>query len=80
MNRMLRETFAIAPLLFCAALAQGQGAVSLLGSDCTPAMDAPVTEPVTGRTYVLDYPCDLRAGEPVTLILNLHGGGSNTNY
>lgn len=54
--------------------------LSLLGSACTPAMDAPVTEPATGRTYVLDYPCDLEAGEPVTFILNLHGGGSNTRY
>lgn len=53
---------------------------SLLGSACTPALDQPVTESRTGRTYVLDFPCDLQTGEPVTLILNLHGGGSNTRY
>ena len=61
-----------------AALAQQP--LTLLGSACTPAMDQPVTEPGTGRTYILDYPCDLQAGEDVTLILNLHGGGSNTRY
>ncbi|HEY1750045.1 MAG TPA: hypothetical protein VGG29_02210 [Caulobacteraceae bacterium] len=30
----------------------------------------------TGRKFYLDDPDDLRAGEPVTFILNLHGGGS----
>jgi len=57
-----------------------QQSVRLLGSPCTPALDQGVTEPVTDRTYVLDYPCDLQAGEDVTFILNLHGGGSNTRY
>lgn len=57
-----------------------QQSKTLLGSSCTPAMDQGITEPETGRTYVLDYPCDLRDGEPVTFILNLHGGGSNTNF
>jgi hypothetical protein len=30
----------------------------------------------TGRKYFLDQPEDLKPGEPVTFILNLHGGGS----
>jgi pimeloyl-ACP methyl ester carboxylesterase len=30
----------------------------------------------TGRKFYLDDPDDLRSGEPVTFILNLHGGGS----
>jgi len=30
----------------------------------------------TGRKFYLDDPDDLRAGEPLTFILNLHGGGS----
>lgn len=34
----------------------------------------------TGRRYFLDYPCDLGADEPVTVILNLHGGGSIANW
>lgn len=77
--------FLLAPLLgslliMAASPAMAQSGKRLLGSDCTPAMDDPVTEPETGRTYVLDYPCDLQDGEPVTLILNLHGGGSNTRY
>jgi hypothetical protein len=34
----------------------------------------------TRRTYFLDYPCDLTPGEAVTLVLNLHGGGSYGNW
>ena len=40
----------------------------------------PVVEPRTGRNYFLDYPCDLKPGEPVTFILSLHGGGSYGNW
>jgi len=57
-----------------------QSPATLLGTSCTANLERPITEPGTGRTYVLDYPCDLRNNEEVTLILNLHGGGSNTAY
>jgi pimeloyl-ACP methyl ester carboxylesterase len=40
----------------------------------------PVVEPKTGRNYFLDYPCDLKRGEPVTFVLSLHGGGSYGNW
>ena len=30
----------------------------------------------TGRKFYLDDPDDLKPGEPVTFLLNLHGGGS----
>jgi len=40
----------------------------------------PVVEMKTRRTYFLDYPCDLEPGEPVTLVLSLHGGGSYGNW
>src|SRR5687768_10222551 len=39
-----------------------------------------VTEPKTGRTFFLDYPCDLKPGEDVVFILSLHGGGSYGNW
>jgi hypothetical protein len=39
-----------------------------------------VVEPKTGRTYFLDYPCNLRRNEQVTFILSLHGGGSYGNW
>ena len=39
-----------------------------------------VVEAKTGRTYFLDYPCDLKRGEKVTFILSLHGGGSYGNW
>jgi pimeloyl-ACP methyl ester carboxylesterase len=40
----------------------------------------PVTESKTGRTYFLDYPCDLKRGDKVTVVLSLHGGGSYGNW
>jgi pimeloyl-ACP methyl ester carboxylesterase len=39
-----------------------------------------VVEPKTGRTYFLDYPCDLKRGEKVTFVLSLHGAGSYGNW
>jgi pimeloyl-ACP methyl ester carboxylesterase len=38
------------------------------------------TEKQSGRKYFLDYPCDLKPGEKVALILNLHGAGSIGNW
>jgi hypothetical protein len=35
---------------------------------------------VDGRNFFLDYPCDLKPGEPVTFILSLHGAGSYGNW
>lgn len=61
------------------AEAQQQG-VRLLNAPCTAVVDTPVTETGTDRTYLLDYPCDLQPGERVTLILNLHGGGSSGTW
>ena len=52
-------------------------------SDCVGAMivnQGSVVEMKTRRTYFLDYPCDLKKGEPVTFILSLHGGGSYGNW
>jgi poly(3-hydroxybutyrate) depolymerase len=51
--------------------------------ECPPELIAHLgnaTDPGTGRNFFLDYPCDLQPGEPVTLILNLHGGGSIGNW
>jgi poly(3-hydroxybutyrate) depolymerase len=52
-------------------------------NECAGTMiinQGPVVEMKTRRTYFLDYPCGLKQGEPVTLILNLHGGGSYGNW
>jgi pimeloyl-ACP methyl ester carboxylesterase len=35
---------------------------------------------VNGRKFFLDYPCDLKPNEKVTVILNLHGAGSIGNW
>ena len=40
----------------------------------------PVVEMKTRRTYFLDYPCDMKPGEKVTVVLALHGGGSYGNW
>jgi len=39
-----------------------------------------VVETKTGRNYFLDYPCDLKKGEKVTLVLSLHGAGAPGNW
>jgi hypothetical protein len=38
------------------------------------------TDAKTGRKFFLDYPCDLKPGEKVMFILNLHGAGSVGNW
>ena len=51
--------------------------------DCSGEMvtnQGSVIEPKSGRTYFLDYPCDLKPGEDVTVVLSLHGGGSYGNW
>lgn len=40
----------------------------------------PVAGPAEGRRYFIDYPCDLKPDEKVTVVLNLHGGGSYGNW
>src|SRR5262245_62499347 len=39
-----------------------------------------VVEMKTRRTYFLDYPCDLKPDEKVTVVLSLHGAGSWGNW
>jgi len=51
--------------------------------DCQGAMvveQGSAVEPITGRKFFLDYPCDLKKGEKVTFILSLHGFGSYGNW
>jgi poly(3-hydroxybutyrate) depolymerase len=53
------------------------------GANCPREMITnmgPATEPRTGRTFFLDYPCDLKKGEKVTFVLSLHGAGSIPNW
>ena len=38
------------------------------------------TDPKTGRRFFLDYPCDLKPGDKVVFILNIHGAGSIGNW
>jgi pimeloyl-ACP methyl ester carboxylesterase len=72
-------SLAVALIVSGASLAAAQQPVRLLGASCTAGTEQ-VTEPKTGRTFLLDYPCDLKAGERVTFILSLHGGGSSGTW
>jgi len=83
-------------LIMLAGYASAQQNLQLAGAVCTtpptlhcPDKDCPpdrvinpgpVVEMKTRRTYFLDYPCDLKAGEKVTFILSLHGAGSYGNW
>lgn len=40
----------------------------------------PVQGPAEGRRYFIDYPCDLKPDEKVTVVLSLHGAGSYGNW
>jgi hypothetical protein len=44
------------------------------------AHDGNALLPKSSRAFFLDYPCDLKPGERVTFVLNLHGGGSIANW
>jgi len=64
--------------------AVAQAPVTKAGAACGATSVAAVpdnaTEPKSGRKFVLQFPCDLRPNEPVTLILNIHGAGSSSQY
>ena len=80
MSRSLATVGVAIVVVANAATALAQQPARLLGAPCTATADAPVTEPKTGRTYLLDYPCDLKAGEKLTFVLSLHGGGSSGTW
>jgi len=40
----------------------------------------PVQGPAEGRRYFIDYPCDLKPNEKVTVVMSLHGFGSYGNW
>jgi hypothetical protein len=48
------------------------------GEACAPLLADPgnAVDPKTGRKFWLDYPCDLKPGDKVVFILNIHGAGS----
>lgn len=48
------------------------------GEACAPLLGdlGNATDPKTGRKFWLDYPCDLKPGQKVVFILNIHGFGS----
>src|SRR5262245_48980194 len=50
------------------------------GATSATAVPNNAVEPKSGRQFILQYPCDLRANEKVVLILNIHGAGSSASY
>ena len=95
MTIAIRRGLLTAGVLFVAASAAAQagpgGNVTCSAPpriDC-PAANCPVdqvraegnaVEPKTGRTFFLDYPCDLKANEELVFVLSLHGAGSIGNW
>lgn len=92
---MRRSIEKILGLLMVAAISQAAGAAELLGVACqTPppvhcaegdcaaktGVRGNATDPLTGRQFFLDYPCDLQPDEEVVFILNIHGAGSIANW
>jgi hypothetical protein len=91
----LRAILASSILVSSGSIAAAQP-LELLGTECSTPAPAHCPEancsreimanrgstvdPQTGRTYFLDYPCDLKKGDKVTFILSLHGAGSNGQW
>jgi hypothetical protein len=63
-----------------AAKAGATKAGAACGATSKTATPDNAVEPKSGRKFVLQYPCDLKPGEKVTLILNIHGAGSSSQY
>lgn len=90
MRKMPLMLSALAALTAGSAMARDVGGVACTtpqlvrcdGEACVAALAdlGNATEAKTGRKYFLDYPCDLKPGEKVTFILNLHGAGSVGNW
>jgi pimeloyl-ACP methyl ester carboxylesterase len=77
------QTTPAAPVHFAGADCARPPVMHCPDADCpgaTVTNGGPVVEPKSGRTFFLDYPCDLKPGEKVTLVLSLHGGGSYGNW
>ena len=72
-------SLAVGLVFVSASVGSAQQPVRLLNAACTAGTEQ-VTEPKTGRSFLLDYPCDQKAGEKVTFILSLHGGGSSGTW
>src|SRR5215471_7174215 len=71
------------PLQFAGAPCVTPAFLHCPDKECSPDRvinEGPVVEMKTRRTYFLDYPCDLKPGEKVTVILSLHGAGSYGNW
>jgi len=91
MKRMMMALAAFGALVAAPVLARDVGGVACTtpqpvrcsGEACNGAPLADLgnaTDPKTGRKFWLDYPCDLKPGEKVTFILNIHGAGSIGNW
>jgi hypothetical protein len=78
--KTLRISLATVAVLSLAQAAAAQQPAKLLNAPCVSEAKPAIVEPKTNRTFMLDYPCDLKAGEKVTFILNLHGGGSSATW
>lgn len=75
--RLLQGVLAVGLAWLALAACSPASAAPLLGAGCKAGT---ATDPKTGRSFLLDYPCDLRPGEKVTLILLLHGAGSTESW
>jgi hypothetical protein len=50
------------------------------GATSETAVPDNAVEPISGRQFILQYPCDLKKGEEIVLVLNIHGAGSSSQY
>ena len=96
MKRLMMAALAMAGALGAMAGASAASASDLMGVACTSPQPARCngeqcnssgalastgnTADAGGRKFFLDYPCDLKPHEKVTVVLSLHGAGSIGNW
>ena len=89
-TRLMGLIAALAALSAAPALGKDVGGVACAtpppltcdGEACIPTLAdlGNAVDAKTGRKFFLDYPCDLKPGEKVVFILNIHGAGSVGNW
>ena len=95
MNRRTVSVLASLATALIGSRAQGQ-LVQIASAPCVspPPLHCPLADcprelianrgnallPKSNRAFFLDYPCDLKPGEAVTFVLNLHGGAMIGNW
>lgn len=93
MKKSLTRFASLAALVFIAPLSNAEDGILGVACESPPPVHCALgdcaaktavlgnaKDPLTGREYFLDYPCDLKPDEKIVFVLNIHGAGSIANW